>query len=179
VELHSGTVCVASPGEGKGSTFTVQLPILPTSLATTTEQLLIQRQTAWDTNIQITGLKILVVDDEPDTREFLQTALEQYGATVTTAASAREALEQVSKCKPDVLLSDIGMPDEDGYSLIRQIRALPSEQGGNIPAAALTAYARQSDRLQALTAGFQIHIPKPIEPIQLIKVVASLAGSRE
>ncbi|MBD2499029.1 PAS domain S-box protein [Anabaena azotica] len=176
VQLHSGQVAVTSLGEGTGATFTVELPILPTPLSITAEQLLIQRQTAWDTNIQITGLKILIVDDEPDTREFLQTALEQYGATVTTASSAREALQLVPVVKPDVILSDIGMPEEDGYSLIRKIRALPSEQGGNVPAAALTAYARQSDRQQALTAGFQIHIPKPIEPIQLLKVVASLAG---
>lgn len=179
VELHSGTVCVASQGEGKGATFTVKLPILPTSFNITAEQILIQRQTTWDTNIQITGLKILVVDDEPDTREFIQTALEQYGATVSTASSAREALELLPIFKPDVLLSDIGMPGEDGYSLIRQIRTRPPEQGRNVPAAALTAYARQSDRLQALSAGFQIHISKPIEPIQLLKIVASLAGRGE
>ncbi|RUR74372.1 ATP-binding protein [Anabaena sp. FACHB-709] len=177
VELHNGKVSVASPGEGQGATFTVQLPLLATYSTLTPEEPLIQRQTAWDTKVQIKGLKILAVDDEPDTREFLKTALEQYGAIVTTAASTREALKLLQLVKPDVLLSDIGMPNEDGYALIRQIRALSSEQGGNVPAAALTAYTRQSDRLQALTAGFQIHISKPIEPIQLLKIVATLAGN--
>jgi len=162
VELHNGKVSVASPGEGQGATFTVQLPLLATYSTLTPEEPLIQRQTAWDTKVQIKGLKILAVDDEPDTREFLKTALEQYGAIVTTAASTREALKLLQLVKPDVLLSDIGMPNE---------------QGGNVPAAALTAYTRQSDRLQALTAGFQIHISKPIEPIQLLKIVATLAGN--
>ncbi|WP_414752990.1 ATP-binding protein [Anabaena sp. CCY 9910] len=177
VELHNGTVSVASPGEGQGATFTVQLPLLPSYSTVTPEEPLLQRQTAWDAKVQIRGLKILAVDDEPDTREFLKTALEQYGAIVTTAASTSEALKLLQLVKPDVLLSDIGMPNEDGYALIRQIRALSSEQGGNVPAAALTAYTRQSDRLLALTAGFQIHISKPIEPIQLLKIVATLAGN--
>ncbi|WP_337885846.1 PAS domain S-box protein [Fischerella thermalis] len=177
VELHGGTISVASQGEGQGSTFTIQLPLLSTGpVPNELAELAILRQTNCETNFNLSGLKILTVDDEADTREFLQTALEQYGAIVTTAASTREALQLVQQVKPDVLLSDIGMPGEDGYTLIRQLRSLPPEQGGQIPAAALTAYARQEDRQLALAAGFQMHVPKPIEPIQLLTVVARLAG---
>ncbi|PLZ89559.1 hypothetical protein CEN44_12770 [Fischerella muscicola CCMEE 5323] len=177
VELHGGTISVASQGEGQGTTFTIQLPLLSTDVVSNElAELAILRQTNCETTFNLSGLKILTVDDEADTREFLQTALEQYGAIVTTAASTREALQLLQQVKPDVLLSDIGMPGEDGYSLIRQLRSLPPEQGGQIPAAALTAYARQEDRKLALDAGFQMHIPKPIEPIQLLIVVARLAG---
>jgi PAS domain S-box-containing protein len=176
VELHGGTVSVTSLGEGKGATFTVQLPLLLSNLRHTQEELTIQRQTDWKTNFDLSGLKILAVDDEADAREFLKTALEQYGAVTVTAASSREAIQLMQSAKPDVLLSDIGMPGEDGYTLIRRIRQLPPEQGGQIPAAALTAYARQDDRLHALAAGFQMHVSKPIEPIQLLTVVTRLAG---
>lgn len=177
VELHGGTISVESEGEGKGATFSVQFPLLPTqSTPGEPEELSILRQTGLGNILNLNGLTILAVDDEPDTREFLKVALEQYGASVTTAASAREALQLLPTVKPDVLLSDIGMPADDGYNLIRQIRALSPEQGGQIPAAALTAYTRESDRLQALACGFQMHVPKPIEPIQLLAVVARLAG---
>ncbi|RUR72367.1 hypothetical protein PCC6912_63450 [Chlorogloeopsis fritschii PCC 6912] len=176
VELHNGTVSVTSKGEGQGATFTVKLPLLDTDSAPSQQELSIQRQTDWQTTLNLQGLKILAVDDEADTREFLTTALSEYGANVTTAASTREALQILQLVKPDVLLSDIGMPGEDGYTLIRQIRQLPLEQCGQIPAAALTAYAREGDRLQALAAGFQMHVPKPVEPIQLLTVVAKLAG---
>ncbi|WP_276747972.1 PAS domain-containing hybrid sensor histidine kinase/response regulator [Chlorogloeopsis fritschii] len=176
VELHNGTVSVTSKGEGQGATFTVKLPLLGTDSAPSQQELSIQRQTEWQTTLNLQGLKILAVDDEADTREFLTTALSEYGANVTTAASTREALQILQLVKPDVLLSDIGMPGEDGYTLIRQIRQLPLEQCGQIPAAALTAYAREGDRLQALAAGFQMHVPKPVEPIQLLTVVAKLAG---
>jgi CheY-like chemotaxis protein len=176
VELHNGTVSVTSKGEGQGATFTVKLPLLGTDSVPSQQELSIQRQTDWQTTLNLRGLKILAVDDEADTREFLTTALSEYGANVTTAASTREALQILQLVKPDVLLSDIGMPGEDGYTLIRQIRQLPLEQCGQIPAAALTAYAREGDRLQALAAGFQMHVPKPVEPIQLLTVVAKLAG---
>ncbi|MDM9384807.1 PAS domain S-box protein [Chlorogloeopsis sp. ULAP01] len=178
VELHNGTVSVASKGKGQGATFTVQLPLLGTDSAPSQQELSIQRQTDTQASFNLQGLKILAVDDQADAREFLTAALSEYGANVTTAASTREALQILELVKPDVLLSDIGMPGEDGYALIRQIRQLPLEQGGQIPAAALTAYAREGDRLQALAAGFQMHIPKPIEPIQLLTVVAKLAGNR-
>lgn len=177
VELHGWTIQVDSAGEGQGTTFTVQLPLLSASIPQEASyHSYLHRQTLLDTPINLTGIKVLAVDDERDTREFLQTALEQYGATVTSAASAAEAWNFLQTQKPDVVLSDIGMPDEDGYALMRRIRSLPTDQGGLTPAAALTAYAREGDRLQALAAGFQMHIPKPIEPIQLLTVIMKLTG---
>jgi PAS domain S-box-containing protein len=172
VELHGGTIRVESQGEGRGATFIVQLPLIPNSSLVPTAQ----GRVVLDNSLSLNGLKVLIVDDEPDTREFLVTALEQYGANVSPAASANEALELLQQFKPDVLVSDIGMPVEDGFALIRRVRALTPEQGGQIPAAALTAYVREEDRLQALSAGFQRHVPKPIDPIELIKVVANLAS---
>jgi CheY-like chemotaxis protein len=122
------------------------------------------------------GLRVLVVDDEADARELLTTILRQYGVEVTAVASANEALETLPQLKPNVLVSDIGMPEEDGYTLMRRVRALDAEQGGQIPAVALTAYARAEDRIQALAAGFQLHIPKPVNPEELAAVVANLTG---
>ncbi len=127
---------------------------------------------------QLDGLKVLIVDDEADAREMLALLLRQSGAEVMMAASAAEALaiftQDTAERKPDVLVSDIGMPGEDGYTLIRQVRALAPEQGGRIPAIALTAYARTEDRIKALSSGFQSHVPKPIEPAEFITVVANL-----
>ncbi len=125
--------------------------------------------------LPLKGLRVLVVDDEVDAREFLTFMLEQNGANVTTAASAEEALEGLKPLPPDVLLSDIGMPREDGYTLIRKIRAWELERGEQIPAIALTAYAREQDCKQALAAGFQMHIAKPIKADELVKAIANLA----
>ncbi|MDX2213692.1 MAG: PAS domain-containing protein [Oculatellaceae cyanobacterium bins.114] len=175
VELHGGNIHADSAGEDQGATFTVQFPLLPLAHKEhQTNHQGLHRQTVIDTALNLTGIKVLAVDDEQDTREFLQVALEQYGATVVSAASAAEAWQLLQIHQPDVLLSDVGMPDEDGFMLIRRIRSLPPNQGGQIPAAALTAYAREGDRLQALAAGFQIHISKPIEPIQLLTVILRL-----
>ncbi|HEY9675319.1 MAG TPA: response regulator [Waterburya sp.] len=120
------------------------------------------------------GLRVLLVDDNIDNLELLAIILEQYGTEVITAASAAEAIQAIAQSIPDILISDIAMPLEDGYSLIRQIRKLPPEQGGLIPAIALTAYAKNEDRLLALEAGFQMHLPKPIDPDELIAVVMKL-----
>jgi CheY-like chemotaxis protein len=125
---------------------------------------------------ELEGLLLLVVDDEEDTRKLLKTVLEKCGATVIVASSAGEALATLKQSRPDVLISDIGMPEEDGYALIKMVRALPAEDGGQTPSAALTAYARVEDRMKVLRSGFQIHIPKPVEPAELITVVANLAG---
>jgi len=122
------------------------------------------------------GVRVLIVDDEADARHLLNTMLGQYGAQVMTVASTSEALSALPQFHPDVLVSDIGMPEEDGYALIRKLRAISPEQGGGIPAVALTAYARAEDRAQALLAGFQLHIPKPVNPVELGAVIANLAG---
>ncbi|WP_390841956.1 MULTISPECIES: ATP-binding protein [Nostoc] len=168
VELHGGTVWADSPGEGQGATFTVRLP----SLANPSPRNSDVKQSEPFRNLQ--GIKILVVDDDNDTREFLTFLLEQYQANVTAVASAVEAIATFSESKPDVLVSDIGMPEVDGYMLMRQVRALPPEQGGQIKAIALTAYAGEIDYQQAMLAGFQRHVPKPVEPEVLVKAIADL-----
>jgi len=168
VELHGGTVGVASPGEGQGATFTVQLPLMSTPSQEN------QDDRAPQPSLDLSGIKILLVDDEPDTRDLVAFILEQQGAQVTVATSAHEALFILPQAKPDILLSDIGMPDMNGYMLIQQVRQLAPEQGGRIPAIALTAYAGDINQQQALAAGFQKHIAKPIEPEKLIHLISSL-----
>lgn len=178
VELHGGNVRAKSPGENLGATFIVSLPrtILHGADEHTerchprTSQAIAVRPPA-----SLKGVRILVVDDERDARELVQRLLEDHEATVRTAGTAGEAFEKMAEALPDVLVSDIGMPGEDGYSLIRRLRALPAEQGGRIPALALTAYARSEDRMMAVQAGFQMHIAKPVEPLELLTMVASLA----
>jgi signal transduction histidine kinase/CheY-like chemotaxis protein len=180
VELHGGTVRAASEGEGKGATFTVSLPFVnfgrgPGRAA---ERLpfgsVDHAEISCPPSLQ--GLRVLVVDDEKDTREMIRAVLEYCKMEVITAASASEALEAIAQSRPDVLLSDLGMPGEDGYALIAKVRALPAERGGQIPAAALTAYVRAEDRVKVLRSGFQLHVPKPFEPNELVAVVANLAG---
>jgi CheY-like chemotaxis protein len=124
----------------------------------------------------LNGIRVLVIDDEVDTRELLNVVLRQADAIVVAAASVKEALETLSRWRPDVIISDIGMPYEDGYALIRQLRILPPEMGGDVPAIAFTAFARSEDRIKALAAGYQTHVTKPVDPTELIAVVASLAG---
>ncbi len=122
----------------------------------------------------LNGLRVLVVDDDADTREFVTFLLEEYGASVTVVAKADEALAALTQSQPDILLSDIGMPEVDGYMLMRRVRALPKEQGGLIPAIALTAYAGEANKQQVLSVGFQNHIAKPVEPSELIQVISTL-----
>jgi CheY-like chemotaxis protein len=128
---------------------------------------------------KLDGLKILVVDDESDTRELLRVGLEHCGAEVLVAGSAKEALEAIETSRPGILISDIGMPDEDGYELIKKVRALPAGRGGKTPAIALTAYARTEDRLRALRSGYQMHMPKPVELAELVTVITSLVQRSE
>ena len=179
VELHGGTVGVESPGEGRGATFVVKLPLLPIYQKPSQEER--AHPAARNTQLpsecpdDLAGVKMLVVDDEADTCDLLRSVLTQCGAEVTTAQSAAEALEIFGRVKPDVLISDIGMPGEDGYELMRKVRSLPKERGGRVPAVALTAYARAEDRLRALRAGYQMHVAKPIELAELVAIVASLA----
>ncbi|MBD1867060.1 PAS domain-containing protein [Cyanobacteria bacterium FACHB-471] len=173
VEAHGGTVLADSPGEGQGATFTVRLPL--TSAQPTAE---LDRQPLED-SFDLQGTQILVVDNEPDALEFAAFVLEQAGAEVLSTTSADEALALLSQSTPDVLLSDIGMPDMDGYTLLRRVRLLPPDQGGQIPAIALTAYAAEIDHQQAIKAGFQRHVAKPVEPEALIRTVATLVQQQQ
>jgi len=182
VELHGGTVRAKSPGVGKGATFTVTLPLTPVHADPEPDVERRHPQAASgeyhaddDACVKLGGVRVLVVDDEPDARALVKRLLENCEAVVTTAASASEALEALRRAKPDVVISDIGMPGEDGYALIRMIRALPPDEGGDVPAVALTAYARSEDRTRALLSGFQSHVAKPVEPTELVATVASLA----
>jgi CheY-like chemotaxis protein len=182
VEAHGGTVSAASRGRGQGATFTVTLPLarprkessevggdrmagageIPRSRAPLPDHL--------------RDLRVLVVEDEPDARNLLSLTLMSYEAEVRDCASAAEALQILDEWRPDVLVSDIGMPVEDGYELMRKVRAREPERGGLVPALALTAYARAEDARLALEAGYQAHVPKPVDPDELATVVASLAG---
>ena len=178
VRMHGGTVRAESGGEGQGAVFTVDLPLMPVVEETATPPL----AGAGEGGVgllpsMLTGLRVLVVDDDSDVRELLTCILGEAGAEVRVAAAAREGLELLQEWRPDVLVSDIGLPDESGYALIRAVRALPVNQGGQTPAIALTAYADQRARKQALSAGYEMHIPKPVERTTLMNVVARL-GTR-
>ena len=179
VELHGGTVRVDSEGEGLGATFTVSLPLMAARSAVSVTGSARQpefRPPDFECPPELAGLRVLVVDDDADTCEVLRFILEGCGARVKTACSAAAALEAVAEEEFDVLISDIGMPEEDGYSLIAKVRALGKERGGKVPAAAaLTAYAGEEDRIRVLRAGFQMHVPKPISPSELVAIVAALA----
>jgi len=172
VQMHGGTIHVVSHGVGKGSIFTVRLPIL-------SEQAAVRKESKPTVNLpSLDNVRVLAVDDEPDTLNMLATLLSQRGAQVQTACSAESALTILKTWKPDLIVADIGMPGEDGYSLITKIRALDAEEGRDTPTIALTAYARVEDRMRTLAAGYQMHIAKPVDPSELITIVASLARAR-
>ncbi|MGA9377786.1 MAG: PAS domain S-box protein [Phormidium sp.] len=172
VEAHGGTINAESPGVGLGATFTVWLPLLNVAPEIKQAEDLLNQEA------DLTGFRVLTVDDDPDARQLLTVMLTQYGAEVLTVASASEVLANLESFQPDVLVSDIGMPEVDGYSLIQQIRALPAEKGGSVPAIALTAYAREDDRHRALANGYQKHVTKPLEPELLVQAVVAI-GQRE
>jgi signal transduction histidine kinase/DNA-binding response OmpR family regulator len=181
VELHGGSVAAFSDGRDRGATFMVKLPMAPlrASGALQPGQATIgaAAQQTFDCPAELSGLRLLVVDDETATRDLLRFVLEQCDSRVRTVGSAAEALAAFSEEPFDILISDIGMPDVDGYSLMRSVRLLPADKGGRVPALALTAYARGEDRTQALKAGFNMHLAKPIEPTELVVVIASLVNS--
>lgn len=177
VELHGGTVRAESAGHGCGATFTVALPMLPGATATDDRHGAVDQDNMAKRVPMLHGLKVLVVDDDADTCETIGAVLANAGAEVRTCLSAGQALTAMDISVPDILVSDLAMPGEDGYALIRQVRARTTEAGGRIKAVALTAYGRSEDRLKALSAGFQVHVGKPVEPSQLVRIVASVGGS--
>ncbi|HXV64294.1 MAG TPA: response regulator [Vicinamibacteria bacterium] len=178
VEHHGGRVNAASPGPGRGTTMTAFLPLARGGrVAEGSPSVSPEPVSAGDG--LFAGLKVLLVDDEEDAREAMRRILQQNGMLVTTADSAQEAFELVERLQPDILLSDVAMPGEDGLSLIRRVRLLPLDRGGRIPAAALSAYAGVEDRRKALLAGFQYHIPKPVDPDHLLAVMEAMARMRE
>ncbi len=170
VEMHGGTVRAESLGENQGAIFTVQLPVIRQAVLTVSEPI----RTSMDTEVPLSNLQILVVDDDNDTREFQAFLLEQSGAKVTAVTSGLEALQVLDQFIPDVLVSDVGMAEMDGYMLMQQIRSRPSAQGGEVPAIAVTAYARDFDQQKALQSGFQAHITKPVEPEELVRAIVNL-----
>ena len=179
VELHGGTVSASSEGDERGATFTVKLPMAVVSRRQEgPRQPLQQALVSEGLNCppELEGLRVLIVDDEQDSRDVLKATLEMCGVQVRAASSVAECLALLAAERPDLLLSDIGMPEEDGYALIRKVRSLPREAGGELPVVALTAYARPEDRTRALLLGFTTHLPKPVEPLELLAVVASLSG---
>ena len=172
VELHGGTIAVQSEGVGKGATFTLTIPMATVRAAADTGQTGVAEANASRT---LEGLRVLVVDDERDARDLISAILVDAGVEVRTAEDAGAAMREMKIFFPHVLVCDIGMPGEDGYSLMQRIRALPADRGGRIRAAAITAYARGQDRRRALAAGFNLHLSKPVDPTELVVSVAQLA----
>jgi len=171
VEAHGGTVKAESPGHDMGATFTVRMPLAKPKQLTPADQPVVDPSAP---GFVLTGVRVLVVDDEPDAREILEEVLSQAGAEVKTAADAAQALDVLVDFTPDVLVSDLAMPGEDGLKLIRKLRGRTPDRVASIPAIALTAYTRPEDRVQALAAGFQMHVPKPVDPTELVVTIASL-----
>ena len=180
VKLHEGNVWAESEGEGRGATLVVELPLPIEDVSPAAKPAIVYRrlESASSRLINLAGRRILVVDDEADARDLLAQILGQAGADVIVVGSADEALETLRRWRPDVLVSDIGMPGDDGYVLIRKVRALGTAEGGQVRALALTAYARSEDRALALEAGFHTHIAKPVDPLELTALIAGLAPER-
>lgn len=180
VELHGGTVHAESEGAGKGASFIVRLPLAASAAGEEAASLTAMLDAVKvDCSTPLEGLRVLLVDDETNVRDLVSAILSECDADVRTVASAGEALAMLGnggQWQPEVLISDIEMPDADGYEFMRHVRALPPERGGRVPAVALTAHARVEDRLRALAAGFQMHVPKPVEPAELLTVLGSVTG---
>jgi CheY-like chemotaxis protein len=174
VELHRGSLDAYSEGEGRGSSFVMTLPLAPVvkgPILGSTDR----GGPGLEDRKELEGLRVLVVDDEQDARDRVSNLLSVHGAIPIAVQNVADALDTLALYRPDVVISDIGLPGEDGYSFIRRVRQLPTEQGAGTPAAALTAYTSAEDRTQALVAGYQMHIPKPVDSVQLVATVANLA----
>jgi CheY-like chemotaxis protein/anti-sigma regulatory factor (Ser/Thr protein kinase) len=182
VEMHGGSVSASSLGKGLGATFMIRLPLISTLQLAPRSGPLAEAPPApaelkvLENGHRLDGVRVLLVEDNPDTLDMLRFIFDEAGAEVIAATSVDEALDAMERFRPDALVSDIAMPDRDGYDLIHEIRSREPERGGKIPAVAVTAYARAEDRVRVLAAGFQMHIAKPIDPGELIAVVASLTG---
>jgi signal transduction histidine kinase len=174
VDAHGGTITAESAGVGHGASFTVSFPLIRSAV----DGSLVPAEKDQLVSMRLDGLRVLLVEDDTDTREVLTKILRENGANVTAVDSVRSALATINISIPDVVVSDIGMPDEDGYSFVRKLHALEEKHGRQMPAIALTAHARTEDRARALTAGFQLHLTKPVEPAHLVSVVANI-GKRK
>ncbi|MFN8392491.1 MAG: CHASE domain-containing protein [Bdellovibrionota bacterium] len=181
VELHGGRVSAFSPGPGQGSVFTVTLPwrVAEPSLEPFEPERVVDAPSVAPIPVDLSGRSILVVDDESDARELMKIVLTEYGAEVLMAGSSHEALRLLESHRVDLILSDIGMPEEDGYGFIKRVRALPRERGGLTPAIAITAFARREDRIRSIAAGFQMHVAKPVEPAELLAAVGSIRAAQK
>jgi PAS domain S-box-containing protein len=182
IELHGGSISAYSEGEGKGTTFTVNIPVMAVAKETVPVERVHPREwtaISLECPPEISGLKVLVVDDDSDTCDMIRAVLEQCGGVVRTAIDAETAMDTFRSWRPAVLISDIGLPEVDGYELVRRIREEERQNGWRTPAVALTAFARIEDRVKALAAGYQMHVAKPVEPGELLTIVASLAGFME
>jgi CheY-like chemotaxis protein len=180
IEIHGGSIQAESPGEGQGATFTVRLPIIGsvTQLVPEIEPAAADKE-SFKSPSGLEGLHVLIVDDDKDTLELLGAALKQRDATVTAAQSVAEAMKAIAVSKPDVLVSDIAMPDQDGYELIHKLIAMNSDPAKRIPAVAITAYAKEEDKERALTAGYQSYLAKPIELSEFVAAVAEAAKNNK
>jgi CheY-like chemotaxis protein len=180
VELHGGTVTAESPGEGKGARFTVRLPLAAAVIEPDPGATLVRRaaRTAPSAPVgpSLRGVRVLAVDDDRDGLELIARIITEASGEARTTTSAAEGLRVLQDWRPDVLVSDIEMPGEDGYVFIRRVRELDASQGGKTPAVALTAYGRTEDRVRTLAAGYSMHVPKPVDPVELTTIIASLAG---
>jgi CheY-like chemotaxis protein len=177
VELHGGTVHAESQGEGQGSSFIIKLPVAPPVPETKSEPL--PSQKCIEPQSLFKGLKVLVIDDELDARELIRRILAQQEASVITAARAADGLELLKTEKPDIVISDISMPEKNGYQFITEVRSLSAENGGTTPAIALTAFAHPEDRAKMMSAGYQKHLPKPVDSVALITAIDNLVGSKK
>jgi CheY-like chemotaxis protein len=179
VELHGGSISAESAGLGHGSVFTVELPLAeerrdPARAEERKRE--VERRSSRRDAVRLDGVHVLLVEDDDDSRKLIGTMLKRYGARVTSTKSAAEALNVFTDDVPDLLISDIGMPDQDGYELIQKLRAMPADKGGLTPAIALTGYASRKDRERALSAGYHQHLAKPIEQTEMIAAIAALVG---
>ena len=178
VELHGGTVTAYSEGKDRGSVFTITLPIADAKRFTPVANGSKPTEISPELSSKVNGMSILLVEDDKDSREMLEMVLSVYGVNVESAETAGEAIEKLRTLQPDVLVSDIGLPGEDGYDLIRKVRALPPSEGGETPAIALTGYVSVQDRKLALDSGYQDHIPKPVNPNVLLELLVEFRAER-